>query len=130
VREELLSGKRLVAENASYIAATAYASRFPFETWIIPKTHVCHFESIDKDGIADLAKIMKTVMVKIEKAANNPPLNYIIHTTPLNDGENTYYHWHIEIMPKLSHVAGFESGTGFYINPLPPETAARLLNEV
>lgn len=129
VSEELLSGKRIVGENNGFLAFEPYAGRFPFETWIIPKLHTGHFEEIQKPGVAELAVIMKSVLAKMNRALNNPPFNYIIHSTPVHEAGTAHYHWHIEIMPKLTHVAGFEWGSGFYINPVAPELAAKFLNE-
>ena len=70
------------------------------------------------------------VLVRIDRALSNPPYNYVIHTAPFRDERNDYYHWHIELMPKLTNVAGFEWGSGFYINPTPPEDAAKFLREI
>ena len=65
----------------------------------------------------------------MDKTLNSPPYNFILHTSPLRDGDNQHYHWHFEIMPTLTRVAGFEWGSGFYINPTPPEEAAKFLKE-
>jgi len=129
IHEERAVQKRLVAENESFICVTPYASRFPYETWIIPKVHYCHYESIKKGDITLLAQMMKTVWGKYRALLKDPPLNLTIHTTPMRDPDTPYYHWHIEIMPKLTHVAGFEVGSGFYINSTPPELAAELLRK-
>ncbi|MBI4051515.1 MAG: galactose-1-phosphate uridylyltransferase [Elusimicrobia bacterium] len=129
LREEASTKQRIVAENDDFMAFEPYASRFPFETWIIPKIHAAHFEDISKHQVADLAQILKKSLAQIHRVLQNPPYNYIIHTSPLREVELPHYHWHIEIMPKLTHVAGFEWGTGFYINPTPPELAAKYLIE-
>lgn len=129
IREEKLCGQRIVGENDGFIAVEPYASRFPFETWILPNAHSGHFEEIQKHEVSDLARIMKSTLGKMRRSLKNPPFNFIIHSTPVNEPQTTHYHWHIEIMPKLTQVAGFEWGTGFYINPTPPELAAKFLNE-
>jgi len=75
------------------------------------------------------AQILSDTLRRMNQVLNNPPYNYIIHTSSFSDTEENYYHWHFEIMPKLTKVAGFEWGTGFYINPTPPEEAAGYLRE-
>ncbi|MBI2899979.1 MAG: galactose-1-phosphate uridylyltransferase [Planctomycetes bacterium] len=130
VKQELQSGIRLVCETQQFVSFEPFASRFPFETHIIPKRHHSHFESIDEGAMGELASILRTTMLRIEKAVNHPPYNYLIHTSPLNTPPLEHYHWHFEIIPRITRVAGFEWGTGFYINPVPPEHAAQYLREV
>jgi UDPglucose--hexose-1-phosphate uridylyltransferase len=129
IKQEITAEQRVVAENDDFIAVCPFASRFPFEIWIIPKLHDSHFEDILKHEVMMLAQIMKNVLNKLNRVLDNPPYNYLLHTSPLREGLSTSYHWHIEIMPKLSKIAGFEWGTGFYINPTPPEEAAKYLRE-
>jgi len=116
--------ERIVFENNSFLAFCPFASSFPFEMWIIPKKHQHRFEDIDKNHVVDLAETMKTVFSKLYKLLDNPPYNMMIHTSPANSNNKEYFHWHIEIIPRLTKVAGFEWGTGIYINPIPPEIAA------
>ena len=130
IKQEIKTGSRIVMENASYIAFNPFASRFPFETWILPKKHQPKFEEIDKSTLPDLAEIMKSTLRVLGQCLDLPPYNFIVHTSPCNQSTPEYYHWHIEIMPKLTQVAGFEWGTGFYINPTPPEDAAEYLRNV
>jgi len=130
IQQELATEKRLVHDSPTFIAFCPFASRFPFETWILPKVHGSHFENILAGGVEDLASILRIVMLKIEAALDRPAYNYILHTAPFDTQELPHYHWHIEIMPSLTRPAGFEWGTGFYINPVPPEEAARFLREV
>jgi len=129
VQQELSTEKRIVLDTSHFTAFCPYASRFPFETWIVPKTHSSHFENIPKQGVDDLASVLKQVLGKLELALDSPAYNYIIHTSPFNHQELPHYHWHIEVIPRLSKVAGFEWGSGFYINPVPPEDAAAFLRE-
>ena len=77
----------------------------------------------------NLAKAIKSLLMKADRVLDNPPYNLVIHTSPAQDPTNDHYHWHIEFMPKLTKTAGFEWGTGFYINPTPPEEAAKFLRE-
>ncbi len=130
INQELNDNLRIVAENDTFLAFLPFASRFPFETWIIPKEHDVFFSDIQKNGVTDLARILRLTLRKIKYTLNDPPYNFLIHTTPFENGSVPYYHWHIEIMPKLTSVAGFEWGTGFYINPTPPEAACHYLAEV
>src|SRR5207249_2263775 len=101
----------------------------PFETWILPKVHSSHFENIPKPAVDDLGTVLRQVLNKLEQALDDPPYNYIIHTGPFDQQELPHYHWHIEVIPRLTRVAGFEWGSGFYINPVPPEQAAGFLHE-
>jgi UDPglucose--hexose-1-phosphate uridylyltransferase len=130
VQQELSFEKRIVLDTPHFTAICPYASRFPFETWIVPKTHSSHFENIPKPGVDDLGHVLRDVLQKLENALDAPPYNYIIHTAPFDHQELPHYHWHIEIIPRLTKVAGFEWGSGFYINPVPPEDAAAFLREV
>ena len=131
IRQEIMDGSRLVAENQEFVAITPFASRFPFEVWILPKRHASSFQEGQKSQYEALAKIFLDVLKRLNKALMNPPYNFILHTAPLQDkSSDNYYHWHFEIMPTLTQVAGFEWGTGFYINPTPPEEAAQFLREI
>ena len=117
-------------ENESFLSFVPYAPRFPFEVWIMPKKHQPNYETITKYEITDLASILKTTLCKLALALNNPPYNYMLHTSPTNMNDPEIYHWHLEIIPIITHTAGFEWGTGFYINPTPPEKAACYLREL
>ncbi|RJP32887.1 MAG: galactose-1-phosphate uridylyltransferase [Candidatus Omnitrophota bacterium] len=129
VRQELGSQKRLIEENEDFIALSPFASRFPFETWILPKQHAADFHEIQKNEVSNFALILRNSLHRIKKVLNDPPYNFMLHTSPRPDTAErlSHYHWHLEITPKLTLVAGFEWGTGFYINPMPPETAAESL---
>lgn len=130
IRQERQAGVRVVSENDEFLAWAPYAPRFPFETWIMPKQHGAAFENAPASAYASLAKTLKDLLLRVDKLLNDPAYNYLIHTTPLHEDTGPYYHWHIEFMPRLTRVAGFEWGTGFYINPIPPEEAAQYLREV
>ncbi|MDP2167811.1 MAG: galactose-1-phosphate uridylyltransferase [Thermodesulfovibrionales bacterium] len=128
IRQELSDGRRAVSENENYLAIAPFAPRSPFETWILPKTHASAFGPI-RQSFSSLAGIFQRVLKQLDKTLDVPPYNFVIHTSPFNDENNEYYHWHIEIMPKLTKIAGFEWGSGFYINPIPPEDAAKFMRE-
>jgi UDPglucose--hexose-1-phosphate uridylyltransferase len=130
VAQEINDDVRVVSSNESFLAIEPFAARFPFETWILPKTHEPAFEEIGRNEIMHLARLLKEILSKINAALNNPPYNFILHTLPLQGDNRNWYHWHLEIMPKLTKVAGFEWGSGFYINPTAPEEAARYLREI
>ena len=125
------NSRRLVSENARFLALAPFAPRFPFETWILPRTHRSSYHAIeDTSEFLDLALILKDTLMRLNMALHSPPYNFVLHTAPLGDDDLPFYHWHFEIMPKLTRVAGFEIGSGFYINPTPPEDAAQYLREI
>lgn len=130
IRQEVESGVRIISENEHFMTIAPWAPRFPFETWILPKTHGSAFENSPSHIYEGLARILKDLLVRMDRVLDSPAYNYIIHTSPVGEETNAYYHWHIEMMPKLTKVAGFEWGTGFYINPTPPEESAKFLREV
>jgi len=130
IQQESASEKRVVVDTPRFLAICPFASRFPFETWILPKVHSSHYENIQKNEVEELATTIKQVIGKIEVALDGPAYNYIIHTSPFDSQQLPHYHWHIEIIPRLTKTAGFEWGTGFYINPVPPEEAAAFLRDV
>jgi UDPglucose--hexose-1-phosphate uridylyltransferase len=129
IHQELTAEKRIVLDTANFVAFAPFASRFPFETWILPKNHNSHFENIQKIEVDELGTVLKTILLKLEMALDRPSYNYIIHTSPFDTQALPHYHWHIEVIPRLTRVAGFEWGTGFYINPVPPEQAAGFMRE-
>jgi UDPglucose--hexose-1-phosphate uridylyltransferase len=130
IAQEKEDNVRVVFENDKCIALSPYASRFPFETWILPKKHEPYFASYERtDDYFSLAEALSTLLKKYDRVLNSPPYNYIIHTAPFGNGQVPHYHWHIEIIPRLTKMAGFEWGTGFYINPTPPEEATEYLKE-
>ena len=128
--QELASEKLIVMDTPNFVCFTPYASRFPFEMWIVPKQHNSHYENIQKNQLDDLGTVLKTVLMKLEIALDKPAYNYIIHTSPFDAQALAHYHWHMEIIPRMTRIAGFEWGTGFYINPVPPEQAAAYLREI
>ena len=133
----LKEGSRLVYENDGFVAFCPFASRFPFEVTIMPRRQSAYFQDIHPDEILLLADVLKVTLQKLAKALNQPQYNYIINTAPARYAHHGYwstidqdFRWHIEILPRLTLIAGFEVGTGFYINPTPPEEAAKFLREI
>jgi len=129
IRQEVETGKRLILSTDHFIALAPYAPRFPFETWILPRQHSSAFENMPTPYYGSLARTLREFLARLDSVLQFPSYNYVIHTSPVGEEINDHYHWHIEVMPKLTRVAGFEWGTGFYINPTPPEEAARFLRE-
>lgn len=129
IQQELATGSRIVMDTPNFVVFCPFASRFPFETWVLPKQHSSHFENIPRHVVEEMGIALKTVLRKLELALDNPPYNYIIHTAPFDTKELPHYHWHLEIIPRLTQIAGFEWGSGYYINPVLPEQAGALLRE-
>lgn len=127
LRQELGNGTRLVAENPEFVCLTPFAPRFPFEMWILPKRHAGYFEESQKTQFEFLAPILSECLRRMDKVLARPAYNFILHSSPLHERTGEFYHWHLEIIPKLTQVAGFEWGTGFYINPVSPEESATAL---
>jgi len=127
LHQDLEEDERVVCENRSYLAACPFMSGFPFEIWILPKEHRADFAQIGPEAISDFARILKDTLRRMRLALSNPSYNFIIHTAPIEPREREEYHWHLELIPKLTKIAGFEWGTGFYINPTSPERAATIL---
>ena len=136
---ELASGDRVVKEFPDFLTVTPYASCFPFELRLYPKRHSHDFALMDDGQLAELAVAMKDMLLRLKTVLADPPYNFILHTAPPQQqrlGKPEYwgsleydYHWHIELVPRLTQIAGFEWGTGFYINPTSPEDAALFLRE-
>ena len=135
IKQELDQNERVFLELDGFVAINPYCSRFPFETWILPKKHSCDFYTMNKKDIKAYSKIFQLTMEKLAKTLGNFPYNIVLHTAPFRRRKKKGYwetiqddyHWHIEIMPRLTQVAGFEWGSGFYINPTPPEEACKYL---
>ena len=127
IQHEIQHSSRIVISHSKFIAFEPYAARFPFETWILPTEHFDRFEDITYDDCFELALIIKQTLQRLNDSLNKPPYNLIVHSSPLHDEKSLSYHWHIELIPKLANIAGFEWGAGFYINTIPPEEAACVL---
>ena len=130
IGQELGAGVRVVVENADVVAIAPYAPRFAFETWLLPRRHGARFEEAPRHEYESLARALKSVLQRMDRALETPPYNLVLHTSPFSEDTTDVYHWHMEVMPKLTRVAGFEYGTGFFINPASPEEAARVLRSV
>jgi UDPglucose--hexose-1-phosphate uridylyltransferase len=129
IRQEQESRVRIISEGADFVVLSPYAPRFAFETWIVPKRHGPAFEDAPRHEYESLARMLKETLQRMNRTLLSPPFNLIIHSAPFEEGLGDVYHWHVEIMPMLTRVAGFERGSGFYINPTSPEEAAQVLRD-
>jgi UDPglucose--hexose-1-phosphate uridylyltransferase len=129
LRQERRSRHRVIMESDGFVAVAPFAPRFPFETWILPTRHRSAFEETGVEELRSLAVLLGTFLRRMDHVLGRPPYNYMLHTAPLHDGPLDHFHWHLEIIPKLTNVAGYEWGSGFFINPVPPEDAAAALQE-
>jgi len=127
--EEVEKGERIVARTKKFVVLHPYASRAPYETWIIPKRHCASFGLLPNTHLAELAMVLKDTLLCLYQFLDNPDFNYIFDTTAIEDEEDPYYHWHIRIVPRLANIAGFEMGSGIFINTALPEHTAKLMKE-
>jgi UDPglucose--hexose-1-phosphate uridylyltransferase len=139
MNQELQFGSRIVQSRDGYIIWEPFASSFPFETWLLPQKHLHDFTLLEDHELEVLASVLKEMLLRIKVVLNDPPYNMVLHTAPSpheRPGRTEYwstiefdYHWHIELIPRITKIAGFEWGSGLYINPTPPEEAAVFLRE-
>jgi UDPglucose--hexose-1-phosphate uridylyltransferase len=129
IRQELQQKVRVVCQNELFITMTPFAPRTPFEMWILPKCHESGFHNQDDHQLTSLSEIFSETLRRLDGCIPGVPYNFVLHTQPLRSESMKHFHWHFEIVPKLTSIAGFEWGSGFYINPMPPEEAALYLRE-
>ena len=129
LRQEAAESTRIVLENPEFVCLIPYAPRFPFEMWILPKRHAAYFEESQRAQFEFLAPILGEALRRMNAVLTRPAYNFMLHSSPLREETTDFYHWHLEIIPKLTQVAGFEWGSGFYINPVAPEESARALRD-
>lgn len=128
---DLKNKERIVYENREFVILAPFASRAAFEIRIFPKSHNPHFESINTETCLLAADALRAALRKLSKGLKNPDYNFFIHTAPAQKGKDfSYYHWHIEIVPKTAIWAGFEIGTGIEISTIAPESAAKFLRNI
>jgi len=137
---ELAERVRVVEESPQFVALTPFASRFAFEVCIVPRRHVAHFHAANPEELGEVASMAKRVIARLERVLEPLAFNYFVHTSPFAKQQNrrdgydlevpSHYHWHLEIVPRISNVAGFEWGSGCFINAVPPEVAAAMLRDV
>ena len=127
--EELAKGKRIVGDTKEFVILHPYASRVPYETWIIPKRHYASFGLFPATHLDELARVLKDTLLCLYRGLINPAFNLMVDTTTTEDEESSNYHWHIRILPRLTTIAGFEMGSGIYINPARPEDTTRFMKK-
>lgn len=137
--KEIADGRRVVFNNGHFVLLAPYASCFPFELRLFPLQHNHDFALQNDTELAECAKAMQEMLRRLYGLLQDPPYNFILHTAPPprpRNGKTGYwetlaldYHWHIELVPRLNQIAGFEWGSGFFINHMPPEEAARFLRD-
>ncbi len=121
--------RRIIFANSLAIAFTRYASKEPFDVRIFPQAHLPHFEDTDQPTLHAVTAALQTVLRKIKRRLGDPDYNFYLHTAPLNkNGSSSLYHWHIDVVPRISISAGFEIGTGVEITTVDPDDAADILN--
>ncbi len=126
IKEEEKTMDRVVMVTENFIAYCPFASRLPFETWIVPRSHAVRFEKCEE--LPELAELMTALLGRYRENLGDPPFNYWVHTYPLH-GESRPYHWHIEILPRMTLAGGLELGAGVWVNTVAPEEAAATLRE-
>jgi UDPglucose--hexose-1-phosphate uridylyltransferase len=127
IDSEFKSGERLVATNDHALAIAAFAGRFPYEVLILPQQHSSHFDSATTRQLDALSDLIRAVLSRLNLLIENVSYNLVLHTAPLHQGPRPDYHWHWELLPRTTGIAGFEISTGWFVNPLPPEIAAERL---
>lgn len=129
IEKEREAGVRVVLETDEFFVFEPFASRWPFETWIVPKQHASMLTPGGPEQVRPLAAALRATLSALHRALDDPAYNLVLHEAPLRDSCEDYWHWHIEILPRLSTAAGFELGTGIWINSMLPEDAAIYLRE-
>jgi UDPglucose--hexose-1-phosphate uridylyltransferase len=130
MEHELKSGKRIVMETEEFLAFHPFASQRPFETWIVPKKHQASFGNVSLGDLGNLAHVLRLILLKLYRGLNDPDFNYVIDTAPVGDENEPYYMWHMRIIPRLTELAGFEIGSGIYINTAVPEQTAQFMRNL
>ncbi len=130
MEEAILSGDRIVEEETDYLVYAPWAPRFPYETWIAPMKHRPRFEGMTDDELIAFAGVLKRTLARIDRTLGAPPYNLAIASAPFDQGEPDWYHWRLEILPVTARPAGFEWGSGFFINATPPEEGVAHLRAV
>lgn len=129
IRQEIKQDVRVVCQNEHFITLTPFAPRTPFEMWVLPKSHSSAYCKEEDSRLFALAQLFSETLRRLDACIKDVPYNFVLHTEPLQSEGLEHYHWHFEIVPKLTSIAGFEWGSGFYINPMPPEEAATYLRQ-
>lgn len=127
IEQELATRERVVLETPHFLVFCPFASRVAYETWIVPRQWHSHYQVIDASHLRELGEVLRTVLRKLEVALDDPAYNYVLHSAPFHQPPLPHYRWHIEVLPRLTRLAGFEWGSGCYLNEVLPEKAAERL---
>ncbi|MEZ0276441.1 MAG: galactose-1-phosphate uridylyltransferase [Roseimicrobium sp.] len=130
LQDEMEAGERIIESSASFTAFVPYASLSPYHLWIFPKVHEPSFDSIQEEQIDELAGVLSRQLRRIRAVAGDPDYNITIRSAPVGEETACCFHWYLAVVPRVNHLAGFELGSGSYINSLPPEICAELLRKV
>ncbi|MBE0557923.1 MAG: galactose-1-phosphate uridylyltransferase [Proteobacteria bacterium] len=130
VRNEVEEGSRVVAATEHFVAFIPYAAVTPFHTWIVPRRHASSFDTVTDVEINDLGGVLRSLLLRLRTGLGDPPYNYIIRTIPIRTLNTEYFHWYLTIVPRLTRTAGFELGSGMFINGSLPEENAEFLRTV
>jgi UDPglucose--hexose-1-phosphate uridylyltransferase len=130
VEDEVRERTRVILETDHFVVFHPFASRVPFETWIAPKRHRSSFGQVVSDELADLGQVLRRTLRGLYGQLENPHFNYIIHSAPTEDESKAYYLWHLQILPRLTTIAGFELGSGIFITTMLPEESAACMRKI
>lgn len=126
-KSELNIGQRIIQVDDQFVVFCPFASRAPYEMWIVPRRHACSYTDAGPETVTAAGRLVHDCLTRLERVLRNVPYNYLIHTAPFDRSVDHYYHWHIEIIPRITKLAGFEWATGCAINSVEPEQAAARL---
>jgi UDPglucose--hexose-1-phosphate uridylyltransferase len=129
LERELAAGERVVLAGEHCVAVAAFAGRFPYETWVLPRRHAAHYDRLTTAELTDVSAVIRAVLRRLGAVVPDASYNYVLHTAPAAAGEVPHYHWHWEVLPRLTGIAGYELASGYFLNPVPPEVAATRLRE-
>lgn len=129
LEQEKMSGERIIAQDKGFTVLSPYASRFSFETWIVPDEHQADITELSLDDLHNLAALMHKTTNLLVEILDNASYNIVFNNAPVNQGDRSAFHWYIEIFPRIIVQAGVEVATGMYMNPISPEWAAETLRE-
>lgn len=129
-QDEAKAGSRVVLGTQHFLSFIPYAAFSPFHLWIFPKRHCSSFHSVSSPELHDLASLLKEILSRLYFGLDNPDYNFIIRSSPFGVGEVSYFHWYLSIVPRLTKAAGFELGSGMYINTALPEKSAEFLRNL
>jgi len=130
LNDELSDGRRIILDTRHFLTFVPFAALSPFHTWVFPKRHCATFSSISEEEVGDLAYHLKTILRKFYSGLEDPDYNYVIRSENPKECKSEYFHWYISIVPRLTQTAGFELGSGMYINTSIPEESADFLRKI